>query len=74
MTQQRHSQPSPQLNPTPRRPPKVAADGFEAVPPRVVRFDTFVDHNRSDKIEDTLVTALRKQRPIVGIFNEMQQA
>jgi hypothetical protein len=51
---------------------EVAADGFEAELPRVIRLDTFIGYNGSGEIKDTLIAALRKQRTIAGIFNESQ--
>jgi hypothetical protein len=35
---------------------KVAADGFEAVPPCMVGLDTFVGHDRSDEVRAALVS------------------
>ncbi len=53
---------------------KVASDRFEALPPCVVRLNTLVCYDGSDKIDNALVAAFRKQRAIVGGFNEAQQA
>jgi hypothetical protein len=52
---------------------KVASDRFEAMPPCVVRSDTLVCYDRSNKIDNAFVAAFRKQRAIVGGFNEAQQ-